>query len=177
MLPRCILGLEKQKHRRLSLFLSEPGSENISLIGVFTHSVILNHRKKHRSGLAQVQGNRIIQSLFIRFSPGAKYRLFWTSSYSHVPFDLWAAVLFLLLHQRKGGVREQLQRWWRGCEQLRDYCRQTACRMFSLSLSLSNPSSSNRRKENDTDTSALYKNKRHRLSWSKCMFCQLAKFL
>lgn len=136
MLLRCIFGLEKHKHRCLSLFLSEPGSENISLIGVFTHSVILNQREKHRSGLAQTQGNMIIQSLFIRFSPGAKYRLFCTSSYSHVPFDLWATVLFLLLHQHKEGVQEQLQRWWRGCEQLRDYGRQTVCRMFSLSLSL-----------------------------------------
>lgn len=168
MLPRCIFGLEKQKHWCLSLFLSELGSENISLIGVFTHSVILNQRKNHWSGLAQMQGNRI--TLYIRFSPGAKYCLFHTSSYSHVPFDLYATVLFLLLRQRKGGVQEQLQRCWRGCEQLRDYGRQTVCRMFSISLSLSNPSSSNRRKKNDTDTSVLYKNKRHRLSWSKCTF-------
>lgn len=135
MLLRCIFGLEKQKNLCLSLFLSESGSENISLIGVFTHSGILNQRKKHRSGLAQTQGNRINQSLFIRFKPGAKHCLSRTSSYSHVPFDLWATVLFLLWHQRKGGVQEQLQQWWKGCEQLHDYGRQTVCRMLSLSLS------------------------------------------
>lgn len=99
-------------------------------------------KQKHSSSPAQRfwLWRRRSTGLTRQFLPDAaqgQYSMVVPSSHSRVPFDLYTTMLLLLLHQWKRWVLEQLHGWWRDGEQLRDYGRQTVCRMPARSSALS----------------------------------------